>query len=123
MKAGAVTEFPPIALYAVLSLAVAVLSLVAAFHREAATTNGLFEMWRHLLDTSAYLSIVAWLHLAAYLLWKSLDSTPTSSAADKLNQCVHFMVVVSFVYVFFYIWRFWTDNRIGTQRIMGREKG
>ena len=121
MNATDVTEFPPIALYAILSLAVAVLSLVAAFHREAATATALLEAWHHLLNTSAYLSVAAWFHLAFHLCVKSLDSVSTSSDIEKFHQLMHFMILVSFVYVFCYIWRFWRENRIGPQRVMPRE--
>ena len=121
MSATAVTEFPPIALYAILSLAVAVLSLVAAFHREAITATALLEAWRHLLDTSAYLSVAAWFHLVSHLCVKSLDSISTSSDIEKFHQLMHFMILVSFVYVFYRIWRFWRENRIGPQRVMPRE--
>lgn len=121
MKAVPVTEFPPIALYTILSLAVAILSLVATFHREAVTATPLFEAWRHLLNTSAYLSMVAWLHLAIHLCMKSLDSISTSSDIEKFHQLMHFMILVSFVYVFYRLWRFWRENRIGPQRVMPRE--
>ena len=115
----AVTEFPPIALYVVLSLAVAVLSLVAAFHREAVTANKLFEIWGRLLNASAYLSISAWFHLALYSFLQFLY--PTSSLWVKLNQLGHLLILSSFGGAFYYIWRFWTENRIGPQRIMHRE--
>ena len=116
---AAVNEFPPIALYAVLSLAVAVLSLVAAFHREAVTANGLLETWRHLLDASAYLSLFAWVHLEGYLLWKFLDAP---SVGDKFNQLVHFVSLFSFGYIFYYTWRFWTGKEAGAQNITPRQR-
>lgn len=121
MNAVAVTEFPPIALYAILSLAGAVLSLVATFHREVVTATALLEAWRHLLDTSAYLSVAAWSHLVSHLCVKSLDSISTSADIEKFHQLVHFMILVSCVYVFSRIWHFWRENRIGPQRVMSRE--
>ncbi|MCY4386835.1 MAG: hypothetical protein OXC18_06985 [Desulfurellaceae bacterium] len=101
------TEFSPIALYAILSLAVAVVSLVAAFYREAATTNTLLDETRHLLSTSAGLGIAAWVHLAAYLFYQLSHFASEHTEADIFNQAVHFLIVVTFIYVFARLGFFW----------------
>ena len=118
MNDTVVTEFPPIALYAILSLAVAVLSFVTTFREGAVTAKELFEAWGHLFDTSAYLSLFAWLHVTAYVIWQFVT---TSTVRDQFNQWVHFVILVSFGYVFFHIWRFWTGQQTSPQNVMRRE--
>ena len=121
MNAGAVTEFPPIALYALLSLAVAALSLVAAFYREAATADTPPAEWIKLLGLSSFLSIGAWLHLSGYQLGQLFAPALTPSAAHKFNQFVHFVILVLLGYVLAKIWFFWVSKQSSAQHTMRRE--
>ena len=123
MNAGAVTEFPPIALYALLSLAVAALSLVAAFYREAATADTPPAEWIRLLGLSASSSLGAWLHLSGYQLWQFFAPALTPSAAPKFNfnQFVHFAILVLLGWVLAKIWFFWMSKQSSAQHTMRRE--
>ena len=120
MNAAAGTEFPPIALYILLSLAVAVLSLVAAFYREA-TAGTLREEWYHLFYSSAFWSILAWLHLLGYLLWQLFTPVLPYSAVPKINQIVHLVVLSLFGHALARMFTLWAGKKIGVQNIMRRE--
>jgi len=77
-------------------------------------------MWDHLLETSAYLSILAWLHLSVYLFCQLVVfvSDPAHSDLIAFSDLVHFIVVFLFCRVFYQIWRFGEESRSEPQDIM-----
>jgi hypothetical protein len=121
MNAAAGTEFPPIALYILLSLAVAVLSIVASFYREA-TAATLQKEWYHLFNSSASWGILAWLHLLGYLLWQIITPAPAYSTVHTFNQIVHLGVLSLFGHALARMGVLWAEKRHG-EKIMRQGGG
>ena len=89
------TEFPPVALYLVLSLAITVLSMAVNFYREAKTEEPL-EGLDALLRSSAVWSIFAWSHVALYLIWQLFTPAEDASIGHTIHQFLHLLVLSLF---------------------------
>ena len=118
MNPAAMTEFPPIALYIALSLAVAILSVVVSFYQEA-TTATLRKEWDFSFYSFIFYGFFAWLHLTFYLLWQ-LYSSP-SSAVPIINQIVHFLTLTFFGHALGRMFTFWARKRL-SEKIMLRNE-
>ena len=117
------TAFPPIALYLVLSLAVAMLSVIVTSYRDVGNEPQLKGEWYTLFAFSAGGSILALAHLGIHLFLQLLSSILSSSPGSLIHQFLHFAVLAFFSTAFLRMWLFWVRRRIKAQTILGSEEG